>query len=443
MKKLVIAIGVMVCLMPTWARAQTVVTEMIKIGEGRYWLPPPSATTRSLPVQITTTGTVAGTAWWRVGLSWASIAIIAGSVAIDTYNNGTGIAAIDDFLNKYGLIRDGTQWKKANGTTWEPDDPQAAVNLGAYCTSHGWVPYRIFWWSTNAEATANQGSSPYWEQYYTTSITGGGNFGGVLVNCVNRHNGHTGTCTAPGSPGTQTIYFIHAYGTARHQVPNYENRTTEQAQSDIRAAWGSSTGDATDKAAWEHIEQAMKDQMDTDPNGGIMANVNPNNSKTTNTNLKEGVQSAIDNSGGRTDDQGASNQQLSLLDKIWKAIVEGFTGVKQWIGFNDAPADVTNTGIDANENETVLDEPGTATEIQTKQAETTGILDNLWDSVTNLRGRVETKLGSMINQGSGVCSVSFEFYGTHSISFCDIDWTIPRAVIICVATMAAVLIVII
>jgi hypothetical protein len=134
---------------------------------------------------------------------------------------------------------------------------------------------------------------------------------------------------------------------------------------------------------------------------------------------------------------------MGILEKIWKAITEGFTGLKSWIGFSDVPADVTNTGMDPNENATVLGEEGIETEVTAEQEKTTGILEGLWTATSALRIDIESKIGGMITPGSGVCSLNTSIWGvTLEFGVCDVDFSVFRTVIIAIGAIVAVMIVI-
>jgi hypothetical protein len=116
---------------------------------------------------------------------------------------------------------------------------------------------------------------------------------------------------------------------------------------------------------------------------------------------------------------------------------------RQLFGLDTPMDDVTETGVNPNENETVLPESEIAQKKTDEGEVTTGILDRLWDAVGGLRNRITAKIEQALPSGTGVCSLSTSVWGhDFTISFCDLDLSVWRNCIICLGVISACLILI-
>lgn len=98
-----------------------------------------------------------------------------------------------------------------------------------------------------------------------------------------------------------------------------------------------------------------------------------------------------------------------------------------WNDVSSMPQDISQTGINENENTQVL---GTAeaqaTALDEQKTILGGIMQDLWDAINVLVGRIMTEINRFIGENpSGSCSLSSPgvFGGNFNLSVCDIDFS--------------------
>lgn len=432
----ILAIIILLTISIQESSAQVDVTEMIKIGEGRYWMPP---TTRNLPVYVRTAGNVVGRNWWKVGLSWGSVVLVAGSVAIDIWKSGTGVPAIDDWLASHGLRGSGTGFEKSSTgyAGYEEANAQAAaVSVRSYCSPNGMCGmsppgYKsdLGNYATYAEVDSaitgarNAVCGAGWTCTATEAIGAQKTVGSYVANLM---------YIWAKDPGGAFHWFYGVYvtiggkGVTPIVVTNWNTITDSQAKTEIDNKINASTGNALDKGVWEWIEQKMKDQYDTAGGGGIMDGVNPANGKTAEENLKDAIETAISGeTGPDKEGEGFLEQIYNLLKSLFNTTVTD-------------PADPGET----DSTETIIGQEVIDQTITAEKEKTEGFLDDIMDSIDGLKDTVNAKITALLGAG-GTCSVLSEtVYGSEvSIDFCDIDWSTWRVLILAVAALAACLIV--
>lgn len=438
----VILIAVFIgCFSISESSAEVNVTEMIKIGQGRYWVPP---STRHLPVYVRTAGSVVGRNWWKAGLGWGSIAIIAGSVAIDFYKEYYGTSPISDFLAAFGIRRTGSIWEAIedlNEGEYLPN--QAALDsLNDTLAANGVTgTVTVRWYSTYQIAHAAQAGS-------FDNATGSGKNGiwGSNSNCrwdAWYHN--VGADPSWHIPHHKYQPFIpYSYnGWVVFAAPNnqgsvytqgsWSSITDSQAMAKIRERWGDSDGSSSlDKAAWETIEgKIAKDLDDGNLSGAtsVLDDVNPQNSKTTKENMEDAVEDDI-NDETEPDDEGTG-----WLEQIYKIL-------KDFIGSIGLTAKNPDDVPESQTQEQIINQQQIDTDLLAEKGKTVTYLESLWDSIDGLNDVVKGKIEALLGAG-GACSVLSEtLYGAEvSIDFCSIDWSAFRTFIIAIGAICACLIV--
>jgi hypothetical protein len=436
---LIISALILIQIFVVQASAQVEVQELIKIGEGRYWSPPPIH--RNLPVYVRTAGNVVGRNWWKASLGWGSVALICGSVAMDFYEAYYGETAIEAFLDKIGVRKSGTEWQKTNGYEYQPSDPGMLTDIQTYLTTYNKTPNYIKWYVSEAAADAAANDITSVPRMYEAAYTSAGNTRQLFTNSGIRagylHSQHGGNCVSYAAG--VTIYLVMAFPRGSGsvvQVPAWVNRTSGEILTDISTGWSTTAGDDIDKGAAEVIEEKIKQDLDNSNYTGstsVLDDVNPNNSKTTKENAEEAIEDDIS---GETDPdtegEGFLEQILKTIQDLPGKIVTALTSL---IGLSDPAPTYTS---DPDENTTVIGEEGIETQKTTEQAETESVLDTLWDSVGGLRDTINAKITALLGAG-GACSPWTEtVYGSEfKLDLCVIDWSPWRAAIIALGCICA------
>lgn len=438
-------------LLPFNAYAVTV-TSVLAWGSGQW-----TGSTRIIPSLVRVVGGPTAGAFYRTAFPIAGIVIMAGSFlgqyAYDHFDDQTQFgAAVRALAAQVGYRKESGQLQKGSPAGEGSLTPNAAAlnSVQTFINSVG-SPKTVHWFSTYALAAAAHGTN-YWCSYggAMTYINSGTNQANAEIVAVTRHNVTHPPGTHTGIGETGYMYMIFAYPKGSGSVTaetQWTNKTPAQMAADLATALGDGTLTDTEKSLWSTLENEIARAI-LDSDGGILGLVNPVNSKTLDQNIKEQTEAAINaDSTPAESDTGIIDAITSLpqriVDAISVLITETLNTVKSWIGVEDEVADVSQQDIDEAENDNVIDTSVITGEVDAAKTQTEGYLDALFTSISGLSTRMKDKVESMVNVGSGVCSLSFSSYGqTAVLDFCSIDFTVIKAAILFVATVAAAMIII-
>lgn len=415
-------------------------TDVLRIGAG-VW----SGTTRIIPTLAKVAGGAAGGAWYRVPFSPAGIGImlacLTGQYLWNHYDDDSQLGeAIRAVAAQVGYRKGSSGQPQYGSINYAPiagsayANSVASIKSTAPRTTWGTLVYESH--STTSALRASSYSA-YWTAHPEYSTWASFTADNGNASCIGKYNYYN----------QGQGYAIMCYPTSNvagsiAQQTTWVDKTVAQAQTDFQTAVTDATQTDAERSLWDAVEGQIATDLDATTTSGILQATN-SAGKTLDTALNEQAEAGINSESTPAEGStGVIDAIKSLYELIKNGISSVIASISSALGLSDTVADVSTQGIDANENTTVVDGAGGEVDLTAKKAELSGILDTLWNAVGSLRGRVEEKINSMIGSSGSVCSVTFEYYGTHAISFCDIDMTIIRSAVIVVATIAAVMIII-
>ena len=400
-----------------------------------------NGTTKVIPALVKTVGAVAGTKWWKVGMGWGSLAVLAGCIGYEGYVALYGEDPIRDWLNSKGLfIEDGTPKQiTALGEGNYIPNIDAWNSVASFLANYPGI--KVYWFSTYALAAAAQGGN-YWCTYGNsmTYINSGTNQANAECVAVTRHNNTHPPGTHTGIGRSDIGYMAFCYPKGSGSVANQGKKeiTTAAFEDAAADAWDADNG-STEKAkkAMDKIIDAIVNAINTAPWGDIMSRVNPNTQQTTRQAVNKAVQDAIDGGDEVADEAvGTLAQILKAIVALAKAIANA---ISELLGLDEGSV---NDVPEAETNDEIIGEGVVDDQIDDEKGIMTGFLESVWDSVDGLRDTITGKINTMIGAGGSCSILSTDVYGgTFSIDFCSIDWTAWRYMILAVASIAACLIV--
>jgi hypothetical protein len=440
-------------IMPYYAYAVTV-TDVMAWGAGAW-----QGTTRVIPSLVRISGGAAAGSFYRIAFGWpgvAAMALCAAGSYMYAHRNDTGTLgdAIRSLLAQIGYraTADGVEKGTTAGEGSLTPNAAALAVITAKIAANGYTPSKAIWFSTYSLAIAAWGNSPYFENsthtyYYAGNWSSGAAGYGEIV----RHSGAAGH--AHTFPGIDQLWFGYVYfcypntgsGGAVTAETTWVSKTAAQMQTDAGTALADGTITDAEKNLWANLEPIFANALRT--NDTSILGLSNGAGKTLDQVINEQSEAAINTDSTLAEEstgviEAINNLTNRIGDLITGAVTSMTTAIQNALGLSDTVADQTNTGIDVNENDTVIDSATIAGELNAQKAVTTGYLDSLFDSITGLADRMKTKVESMVNAGSGVCSLSFSVYGQNqSLDFCSIDFSAIRAALLFVATIAAVMII--
>lgn len=114
---------------------------------------------------------------------------------------------------------------------------------------------------------------------------------------------------------------------------------------------------------------------------------------------------------------------------------------RKLFGLDEPMEDITQTGIQADENSNVIP-PGEVDQKRSDEVQATRtILGRIYDATLGLRSRILTQVNTLVPSGSGVCSVPVDCFGTtYHVGVCGIDFTVVRVILLVLAGIGSALI---
>lgn len=430
-------------ILPFYAYAVTV-SDVMAWGAGAW-----QGTTRIIPSLVKISGGAAAGNFYRVAFGWPGVAAMAVCLAGQyAYNHRNDTGALGDAIRAfltligYRATVDGVE-KGVQATEGYLTPNQAA--LDSMPSIYGTGTPRLLLWFSNETAAHTAYGTTWWHsgmQY----IAGAAYATNAGRSDISLHPAHTGACSVGIGNNTKYIVFLFPRGSGSVTAEtSWQTKTAAQLQTDATTALSDGTVAEAEKSLWTNFESIISTALRT--NDTSVLGMTNSGGKTLDTAINEQTEAAINTDStpaeGSTGVIEAINNLTNRIgDLITGAVTSMTTAIQNALGLSDTVADQTNTGIDVNENDTVIDSATIAGELNAQKAVTVGYLDALFDAITGLADRMKAKVESMVNAGSGVCSLSFSVYGQNqSLDFCSIDFSAIRAALLFVATIAAVMII--
>lgn len=397
----------------------TTLATVVKMGAGSW-----SGTTRLAPM-LFKAGNVAK--WIATGITPTGLAITAGAILLDWSVNNV------DKLQKFGAWLAGNNYRVSGGS-YQSNNMSWGYTAGSNeaTNQESWVS-----WATSA--FAGWGSLNF--EIYPTVATYNARKAVLSGAGYNQRSGlpsytYIGVdCYEKGTVPNETLYFLSHPATDNQHVGSTDNWQNVPASTVLtKFNTDINNGVSTAQNAYSEFEEAMKRALEgtiTPYLSNILSATN-SSGQTLKSLLDTQARSAVIDQVTALE---AANDAVSSgddLDEIMKDTQE-----KEGETIDDIE-DIQDTGIDSEENDTVLSDIGTSEE----KAYTKTILDKLKTAINALRDAVLGKVNAIISGGSGSCKVDVVLWEkTVELSFCDIDLTALRAIIISIGALCAVLII--
>jgi len=238
--------------------------------------------------------------------------------------------------------------------------------------------------------------------------------------------------------------YIFPFSNTLEEVKEWQNVSSSNVgvlrdilEDDLSGANGEKKQNAA-KKIWEEVERLLQEKLQDGRENGLSEDALDSYKQKLYDELTQAQKDALEEA-----EEDPAEEPTEQANDLISMVNYLYSKIKDLLGLNDEAPDQTDLQYDEGENDSILS-PGEIEQAKEDQLEETdSILDGLWNVTSGLRDDLNAKMQGLIVGGGGLCSLSFEVFGsTHYFDFCGIDLTAFRTVVIAVGIVAAMMIVI-